>query len=67
MSTQVRDVAGGYEVSTLDKSGKRRGRPTGRVVVYGLELGPMMAEVERQAGELRKKLGIQQPKEEPVV
>ena len=67
MSTQVKDVGKMYEVATLDRIGKRRGLPTGRVLVPGLELGPMIAEVERQATELRKKLGMRATKEVPVV
>lgn len=67
MSTQVRDVEGGYEVSTLDRSGKRRGLPAGRVIVRTLALSAMREEVERQADALRKKLGVGKYKEVPVV
>lgn len=67
MTTQVRDVDGGYEVSTLDRSGKRRGLPSGRVLVPGPGMDAMRIEVERQAVVLRKKLGIATTKGEPVV
>ena len=67
MSTQLKRIPGGYEVSTISAPGGRKKRARGAVKVTSGDPRDLIAEMTRQAEAARAAFGIVQEKEKPVV
>lgn len=67
MATQLEDHGDHWVVKTVEKEGKRRRMGRDGVVVSKEDPAALRAEITKQAVALRKKWGIDQTPQEPVV
>lgn len=67
MSTQLKRVSGGYEVSTVIGPGSRKKAARKPVFVPAGDLPALKDEIVRQAKAARLELGVPPQKEKPLV